>query len=753
MTDPVKRLNYFNGQFLREDDFRDEQSYHRGMRQLHNQSLHTYGITRGLKLTSPSGATQVTVGQGSAIDGQGRELVLPDDFPTQDLSTFAGHSTLFVTIAYAEQLANKKSEGGVTDSTRVEERPTINVAAAAPDDASLTLILGRVTIDQKGVLQSIDNSAGTGRRTAGAVGGDLNVVSLTLADPGVASALWPRFTATTAGRVDLAGSLKLTGGLDATGGSGIITDNLEVRRQMTVDAAAQLKGGLDATGGSGITTDNLEVRKQITVDGVAQLKGGLTVTAGAVQVSGTGAKLDVTGPTFLHGGDFELRDAGDSDTTAVRLFSINGSLYLQNGGGGNIIFRSKTAAANVFVQDNGGLTVGPLYVPSTQGRITASGAGAEIGFVRRNLTVWPASPAAGDRYWWHTDDGSQASLSTEVNGDLLTVTKNGDLFTKGTIHSGGGLTVTAGAVQVSGTGAKLDVTGPTFLHGGDFELRDAGESDKSAVRLFSIGGSLYLQNGGGNNIVFRSKTAQENVFVQDDGKVGIGVSGPQAQLHVATDMAVGPLKVPAGYQGYITASGALAQIGFTRRNLAAWPVSPASPQAGDRYWWHTDDGSQASLSTEVNGDVLRVTKDGDLFTKGRIHPGLTNILYVQTSSSFSNLSTIWASVPNLTLTLPAGPGSAIIILNVPNPYATGATGDVFPGAMFGLSIDGTVSPQFTSFTYSDKNPANPARVPATLVIVVPLNEGATQLIRALWKSVGASYVHIDPPASLTAIIA
>jgi hypothetical protein len=616
MTDPVKRLNYFNGQFLREDDFLDEQSYHRGMRQLHNQTLHTYGIAGGLKLSFLSGATRVTVGQGSAIDGQGRELVLPNDFQTQDLSGFPGPSTLFVTVAYAETKTNETSEGGVTDSTRVEELPTINVAAAAPADASLTLILGRVAIDAKGVVQSIDNGTGANtRRTAGAVGGDLNVVSLTLADPGVASAQWPRFTATTSGRVDLAGSLKLAGGLDAT----------------------------------------------------------------------------------------QLHVATD-------------------------------------------MAVGPVNLPSYQGRFTASGTNAEISFTRRNLTAWPASPAAGDRYLWYTADGSQASLWTEVNGDLLTVTKTGDLITKGTINSGGGLTVTAGAVQVSGTGAKLDVNGPTFLHGGDFELRDAGTSDQTAVRLFSIGGNLYLQNGAGNNIIFRSRAAQANVFVQDDGKVGIGVSPPQAQLHVATDMAVGPVIVPSS-QGRIMASGTAAEISFTRRNLTAWPTSAA---AGDRYLWYTADGSQASLWTEVNGDLLTVTKTGDLITKGRIHSGAPSILYAQTSSGeHTTNSAAWTPVPDLTLTLPAGPGNAIIILNVPNPYAKGNN---YPGGNFALLIDGIPSAQITAFTYNDLIPPSPGRVPATLVIVVPL-KAAAQQIQAAWQNVRGSTVVIDTPASLTAIIA
>lgn len=47
----VKRLNYFNGQFLKEKDFQEEQSYHRENQRLHNKNLHSWGIVEGLELS------------------------------------------------------------------------------------------------------------------------------------------------------------------------------------------------------------------------------------------------------------------------------------------------------------------------------------------------------------------------------------------------------------------------------------------------------------------------------------------------------------------------------------------------------------------------------------------------------------------------------------------------------------------------------------------------------------------------------
>jgi Chaperone of endosialidase len=72
-------------------------------------------------------------------------------------------------------------------------------------------------------------------------------------------------------------------------------------------------------------------------------------------------------------------------------------------------------------------TVGPVssYPAVTSvGRLEVSGPSAEISLIRRELTAWPATPAAGDRFSWYNSNGV-ARLWGEVKGDLLAVQGDG----------------------------------------------------------------------------------------------------------------------------------------------------------------------------------------------------------------------------------------------------------------------------------------------------------------------------------------
>ena len=51
----IKRLNYFDAQFLGETDFTDEQTYHLEMRRRHNRLLHSWGVADGGFPTTKSG--------------------------------------------------------------------------------------------------------------------------------------------------------------------------------------------------------------------------------------------------------------------------------------------------------------------------------------------------------------------------------------------------------------------------------------------------------------------------------------------------------------------------------------------------------------------------------------------------------------------------------------------------------------------------------------------------------------------------
>ena len=125
-------------------------------------------------------------------------------------------------------------------------------------------------------------------------------------------------------------------------------------------------------------------------------------------------------------------------------------------------------------------------------------------------------------------------------------------------------------------------------------------------------------------------------------------------------------------------------------------------------------------------------------------------LYAQTDGKqHPTNSSSYAAIPGLSITLPEGVGTvAIVILNVPMPYATGNSN---PGGTFGISINGTMSPAVAGFTYNEAQPASYGRIPTTLVVGVPLAMTA-QTITAMWQNVRGSTVIIDSPATLSALL-
>ena len=127
------------------------------------------------------------------------------------------------------------------------------------------------------------------------------------------------------------------------------------------------------------------------------------------------------------------------------------------------------------------------------------------------------------------------------------------------------------------------------------------------------------------------------------------------------------------------------------------------------------------------------------------------IVYAESSGPQSTNSGSWTPIPGLTITLPRGVGdSALLILNIPNPYAQGTNN---PGGNFGLQINGKVLNAFACFTYNEQVPPSTGRVPTTLSVVAPLSSAGPTLVVAVWSGVRGATVRIDSPATLTGVIA
>jgi hypothetical protein len=153
----TKRPLFFTSQFLVEGDFKAEQDYHADLRRLHNISLHSWGIVKGLDVGKTAIPRQVAISAGMAIDSAGREIALSQDRAPQNIDLTAG-TTVFITISYNEEFLKEDlyTGAGLRDKfTRATLRPKIEAVTSAPDDGSV-IKLARVTVTADDV--KIDSS-------------------------------------------------------------------------------------------------------------------------------------------------------------------------------------------------------------------------------------------------------------------------------------------------------------------------------------------------------------------------------------------------------------------------------------------------------------------------------------------------------------------------------------------------------------------------------------------------------------------
>lgn len=165
MATEIKRVRFFDGQFLKELEFRDEQVYHMHLRRrmnffLFGQSGVVVLNPDDLKFFNPNVANKTfQVRAGMAIcrrlaDMEGKEVVLFTDSPPMDLDTegIVAGGTGFVTLNYVEvEAMDPPSEGDVSENTRVKEQAVIDVHPALPPalapNGEEYILLGTVAYD------------------------------------------------------------------------------------------------------------------------------------------------------------------------------------------------------------------------------------------------------------------------------------------------------------------------------------------------------------------------------------------------------------------------------------------------------------------------------------------------------------------------------------------------------------------------------------------------------------------------------
>ena len=161
----IKRLHYYNHQFLDEKDFRDEQLYHIEMRRRLNRSLHFWGVVDGLQVAR-SGNREITVEPGFALDNDGRELVVLNPI-TRNISYSERHARLHVLISHKETWdeADRRTTGGVEGYVRVTELVEVGVTHEL-DKSGAGIVLATLHMDTEGNIAQVDHA---GRRSAGSL--------------------------------------------------------------------------------------------------------------------------------------------------------------------------------------------------------------------------------------------------------------------------------------------------------------------------------------------------------------------------------------------------------------------------------------------------------------------------------------------------------------------------------------------------------------------------------------------------------
>lgn len=210
----IKRLHYFDHQFLVEADFTDEQTYHLDMRRRLNRLLYTFGIAEGLGVAKSANKT-VTVRPGVALDRLGQEMIVEADqvVNLSDATRFPPNATVFITIAYQEQESDPTTATGVSGNTRVTEQPVVQAVTTAPPSDSMVIQLARFTLD-----------------ASANVPGNLN----DLFDGGVRQRVGPRGEQ---GLASLDGVSNPSGNVDLVPGTGIAITPDQTNRRITIAAS------------------------------------------------------------------------------------------------------------------------------------------------------------------------------------------------------------------------------------------------------------------------------------------------------------------------------------------------------------------------------------------------------------------------------------------------------------------------------------------------------------------------------------
>lgn len=341
-----KRLRYFDGQFLKDQDFIDEQKYHVDRTRRLSRSLQVSGVSEGLAVTV-AGSDRVTVNPGTGVDPKGRLIVLAT--PENVSLVNNRNQTVSLLISYQEIEADRAQEG-TEGNRRWHEKPLIQVALPGTSTVSEAIVLANLNIDKDGVVK-IDNSVrqysgvylpasggkgpilrsgGDGASNKAVLTGDLSVSgtlevnSLSIGSGGINLS-----NASINGNLTASGSI--TGSSLSVGTGNITAGSATINGDLTVNGnivGRSLSVGTGSITAGSITGSSLSLGNgNITAGNI--IAGKVTCQNIRTQVVATNP-INTTSTTFVDLPDMSLTVTASGNNPLLILFRIGG---VQGGGG------------------------------------------------------------------------------------------------------------------------------------------------------------------------------------------------------------------------------------------------------------------------------------------------------------------------------------------------------------------------------------------------------------------------------------
>jgi len=522
-----QRPNYFAGQYLLEDDFQLDQDYHIDRQRWHHHLLHISGIAERLTVNKGESNLVVNVSEGSAIDSQGRQIILLDSAKVDLIKSYNSSNatipdgTYTLYIGYDQKKIDQQTTGEENTSRRWQEEPEFKLSSAELTDF---IPLAKLTINSNAVSGNIDNSVRfySGLRLPSYDG----EMTLRAKSDGAQSF------------AELKGSLSIAGTLSVTGNVGIGT--------ITPSEKLEISGGNLKVGGN-ISATNATLTGNLGIGTTTTPSEKLEISGGNLRVSGN---IFATNATLT--GNLGI---GTTTTPTEKLEISGGNLKVS----GNISASNATLTGNLGIGTTDPGTSILKVANSTSDFADISFSGSGMGQLQ--MLGWSSgwninAKTAGKHLYLNRDSGDSSNVYIGRGGK--------ELFVQGIDGKVGiGTTTLSAKLQVQIDGKTTDTSLKLEHNGSNFIVRPLSAGGTSSVIENTGGGYLIINpkgDKGFGNVGIGTTTpgatlevlgstkddkaaglnvtdsdAKSLLYVRNDGKVGIGTIAPKSLLEIRKD--------------------------------------------------------------------------------------------------------------------------------------------------------------------------------------------------------------------------